>query len=126
MQNAAKASIRELKKGVVKVMRMTGAPRRLWSYALKWCTHVRQLTASDIPELDGRTPFEHVVGSTPDISPLAMLQFYQPVYYRTPTSQFPFEKKLIGRWLGLADDCMDDMAYEILTHEGNHVTRKDV
>ena len=27
-QNAAEASIRELKKGVVKVMRVTGAPRR--------------------------------------------------------------------------------------------------
>ena len=125
-QNAAEASIRELKKGVVKIMRTTGAPRRLWSYALKWCSHVRQLTASDIPELDGRTPFEHVIGSTPDISPLAMFQFYQPVYYRMPMAQFPFEKRLIGRWLGLADDCTDDMAYEILTQEGNHVTRKDV
>ena len=30
-QNTAEASIRELKKGVVKVMRVAGAPRRLWS-----------------------------------------------------------------------------------------------
>ncbi|KAL7579433.1 hypothetical protein ACA910_014097 [Epithemia clementina (nom. ined.)] len=115
-QNAAEASIHELKKGVVKTLCLTQAPQRLWTYALKWNAHVRRLTASDILELSGQTPYKHVLGSTPDISPQALFDWYQPVYYRTPTLEFPFEKKLIGCWLGIADDCIDDMAYQVLTH----------
>ena len=125
-QNAAEASIRELKKGVIRKLRQTGAPRRTWSYALKWVASVRQLTASDIPELNGRTPFEHVLGSTPDISPMALFDFYQPVYYYTPSHDFPHERKCIGRWLGLADDCIDDMAFNVLTEKGRVIVRKDV
>lgn len=125
-QNAAEASIRELKKSVIRITRKTGVPRRFWPYAAKWCTHVRQFTASDIPELNGVTPYEYVVGTTPDISPLALFDFYQPVYYRMPHVDFPYEKKLIGRWLGLAESSTDDMAYYILGASGRIITRKDV
>ena len=52
--------------------------------------------ASDIPELEGHTPYEHVFASTPDISAMAMLDFYQPVYYYMPQADFPFKKELIG------------------------------
>ena len=125
-QNLAEASIRELKKGTRRKLQSSGTPMRTWSYCMQWVTDVRQFTASSHPDLNGRTPFEHVVGSTPDISPLAMFDYWQLVYFYTPTPEFPREKKTIGRWLGLATDCTDDMAYYIVPESGIPIVRKNV
>ena len=51
---------------------------------------------SDIPELEGHMPYEHVFALTPDISAMAMFDFDQSIYYYTLQADFPFEKKLIG------------------------------
>jgi hypothetical protein len=48
------------------------------------------------------------MGSTPDIS------------------QFPHERKLIGRWIGVSENCVDEMAYVILTDKGKVFIRKSV
>ena len=125
-QNAAEASIKEIKKGTRRKLRLTGAPRRTWSYAAKWVTDVRRFIANDHPSCDGRTGFENVTGSTPDISPLALFDFWEPVWYYMPVEKFPYEKKVIGRWLGIAHNCTDDMAYVILPESGIPMTRKDV
>ena len=50
-QNAAEASIRELKKSVRRAMRRTAAPLRLWSYCSLWCAAIRRLTPNSIREL---------------------------------------------------------------------------
>jgi hypothetical protein len=125
-QNLAEASVRELKKGVRRVMRRTGAPRRVWTYAARLTTAVRRLTALDIPYLEGRVAEENVKGSTPDISPYALFDWYQLVWYYTPTEAFPHQKKVIGRWLGVADHCTDAMAYHILPRSCDPIIRKDV
>jgi hypothetical protein len=125
-QNDAEACIRELKRKLRRTLRRTGASPRLWAYCLSWCTAVRRLTASALPRMKGRTPEEIMTGSTPDISSMIMFDWYQPVYYWTPTVEFPNERKLIGRWLGIAESCVDEMAYYVLTHKGNVVTRKSV
>ena len=125
-QNAAKSSIREIKKGTRRKLRLSGAPRRTWSYAAKWVTDVRRFIANDHPACDGRTGFEHVTGSTPDISPLALFDYWEPVQYLMPIEAYPYEKKHIGRWLGLAHNCTDDMAYVVLPISGIPMTRKDV
>jgi hypothetical protein len=87
---------------------------------------VRRLLHNDHPACDGRTGFEHVTGSTPDISPLAMFDFWEPVWFLMPVAEYPFEKKTIGRWLGVATNCTDDMAYIVLPKSGIPITRKDV
>jgi hypothetical protein len=43
-----------------------------------------------------------------------------------PTKEFPEEKKVLGRWLGIARNCTDDLAYKILVKSGQIITRKDV
>jgi hypothetical protein len=55
-----------------------------------------------------------------------MFDWYQQVYYYTPVLEFPFERKAIGRWLGVAEDCTDDMAYVILAKSGRIVVRISV
>jgi len=125
-QNLAEASIRQVKQTTRKTLRRTGAPLRTWSYCAQWVTWIRRFTASDHPSLNGRTPYEHVTGSTPDISPIALFDFWQPVYYYMPVAEFPYEKKLIGRWLGKADNSTDDMANIVLAQSGQTLIRKDV
>ena len=61
---------------------------------------------------------EFVLGSTPDISAYAMFNWYQLVWYHEPEAQFPYEKKVMGRWIGTSDSCMDLMAYSIVTQSG--------
>jgi hypothetical protein len=93
---------------------------------MEWCAAVQRLTASNIPQLHGRTPKEYVEGSTPDISPYALFDWYQPVYYLNPSIDFPHEVKKIGRWIGVAEQCTDTMAYVILTGKGTTLVRKSV
>ena len=64
---------------------------------------IRHLTALNIPQLEGRVPEEAVTGNTPDISLYAQFDWYEYVWYYDPVVQFPFEKKLLGRWLGVAE-----------------------
>ena len=125
-QNAAEASIRELKKSVRRTFRRTKAPKRLWSYCAKWCAAIRRLTPNSVRALGGRTPEEFVTGSTPDISPYVMFDWYQPVYYLSPAKGFPGETKQVGRWLGVAENCTDEMAFLILGAKGLVVIRKSV
>ena len=49
-----------------------------------------------VPELEGHTPYEHVFASTPNISAMAVFDYYQLVYYNMPQADFPFKNKLIG------------------------------
>ena len=125
-QNLAEASISEFKKGTKRTSRRTGAHRRLWTYAAKWLIAFRKCTALGIPQLDGQVPAAHVGVSTPDISALAMFDFNQLVYYYSPKVAYPFEKKTIGRWIGVATNSTDDMAYTILPKSAIPITRKDV
>ena len=68
--------------GIVKcrtrdMMRRTNTPIVLWDYCIEYNAELRCLTAADNIELDGRTPFEKVMGYTPDISELVEFQWYQ-------------------------------------------------
>jgi hypothetical protein len=55
--------------------------------------------------------------STPNISPYAMFDWYQAVYYWTPVEQFPHERQLIGRCINVSGNCIDEIEYVILTHK---------
>jgi hypothetical protein len=51
---------------------------------------------------------------TLSISLYALFDWYQVVYYLTPTVEYPFEKKLLGRWIGVSEACIDEMAFVVL------------
>ena len=125
-QNLAEAAIREMKRFVRTMIRRRKAPKRLWAYCAKWGVSLRRLTALSIPELDERTPSERVTGSTPDITAYCLFEWYQAVYYHMPINEFPYEKRCIGRLIGVADNCEDKLAYVILTKNGDLMVRKSV
>lgn len=125
-QNKAEASIRELKKKIRTMTRNKRSPRRLWCYCGELAAALRRLTASQLFDLQGRTPYEAVHGSTPDISLYALFSWYEPVFYLDPATTFPKERKDIGFWLGVEESCSDIMAHRILKANGEVVIRKSV
>ena len=124
--NLAEASVRAIKQGIQRATRRKRSPKRLWCYCGQWVAAVRRLTALDLPQLDGRVPEEFVMGSTPDISPYAQFDWYEPVWYIMPEAKFPHEKKRLGRWLGIAEVSTDVMASFILTETGKVIVRKSI
>lgn len=125
-QNKAEGSIRELKRFIRKKIRSKGAPKRAWAYCGRWAAALRRLTALDIPSLNGRTSVENVIGSTPDITAYILFDWYDLVYFHEPTASFPFEKRVLGRLLGVADNCEDVLAYYVMSKSGIAVIRKSV
>jgi hypothetical protein len=74
----------------------------------------------------GRVPETHMNGSTPYISALILFDWYHLVYYLTPNTSFPTDKKFVGCFLGIAKTCVDKMAFYILTENGDDIIRKNV
>eukprot|EP00804_Cyclotella_cryptica_P019581 CCRYP_014330-RA/>CCRYP_014330-RA protein AED:0.31 eAED:0.31 QI:0/0/0/1/0/0/3/0/417 len=87
--NSAEREIRELKKGAARKLTRSGAPRRLWCFALEYEAYVRSHTAHDIYRLDGRVPETVVSGKTADISPFCEFGFWDWVKFRDQGVAFP-------------------------------------
>jgi hypothetical protein len=117
-QNRAENAIRELKRHVRRKMVSNKVPARLWDFCVKWSSDIRNKTSSNRFILEGRTPYEAVLGNTPDISSLAIFNFYEPVWYIEQNSEFPHPKRKLGRWLGEAYDIGQAMCYWVLTTSG--------
>jgi len=99
-------------------MHLWNVPQSLWDFYCKWSCDVRSKTAHVSFELDGRTPFEVVMGYTPDISSLMNYDFYEPIWYYNEISQFPEPKRKLARWLGEAHNVGQAMSYFILPQSG--------
>lgn len=125
-RNLAEASVRECKVGVRRATRRKGSPKRLWCYLVDWVCAIRRLTALDIKQLNGRSPTEDVLGSTPDISAYSMFDWYEPVWFYEPEAKFPYEKKCLGMWIGVEEASVDLMAFRILKDTGKPIVRKSV
>ena len=123
-QNLAEASIRELKAGIRTAMRRSASPKALWCYCGQWVAAIRRLTSMD--KLEGRTPTEAALGMTPDISQYAQFDWYEPVYYYERGATFPSERTCLGRWIGIAENYTDLMAFYVLKPNGQVIVRKDV
>ena len=81
------------------------------------------MTATDIFDLNGRTPFENVLGFTPDISELVEFQCFQWVWYHNPVDP---TKDQIGWWMGPAHNIGQGLAYYILNMNVEVVVRSTV
>jgi hypothetical protein len=124
-QNRAEGGIRELKRHVLRLMRRSQAPKRLWDFCALLVAKLRSLTVNDTYLSHGRTPHEIVTGKTPDISEYTDFEWYQPVWYLDVAS-FPADKKLIGRWIGVSHRVGQAMCFWILPQSGIPISRSSV
>ena len=95
----------------------------LWDYCAEYTAELRCMTATNLFDLNGRTPFETVLGFTPDISELVEFGWYQWVWYHDAVHP---DKDNLGRWLGPAHNIGQGLAYYILNHNAEVVVRSTV
>ena len=105
------------------MMRRSNTPIVLWDYCIEYNSELRSVTAAKNIELEGRTPFEKVMGYTPDISELVEFNWYDWVWYYDPTKP---ERVQIGRWLGPAHNAGQGLAYYVLNENAEVVMRSSV
>ena len=120
--NRAETGIREIKSFGRKLMSDTQAPIRLWCFAYEYAADITCLLATGRYELEGRTPYEHIMQHTPDISEYVVFKWYQWAYYWDESEK---EKRLC-RWLGISSNVGQAMCFNILTDNGTFITRSTV
>ena len=122
--NRAEMGIRELKRGVRRLMRFTNAPLRLWDYCAQLQAKIRSSNAHNNRRLEGEVPQTLIDGSTADISSLAEFSWCELIKYRDSTTSFPLDDWTLGRWwLGPAPSIGNKMAFYLLKSNREVVVR---
>ena len=103
------------------LMDRTGAPPNLWLEALKYVCFLLNHTYN--ANIDG-IPLEKLTGQQVDISTLLRFHWYQPVYYKMPSSSKAYPSKSPeqrGRIVGIAEHVGHDLTYRVLTDDTMHI-----
>jgi hypothetical protein len=123
-QVKAELYIREIKAAVRHTMSKTGAPKRLWDFCTQYQCKLRNVIAHSHYKLQGRTPYEMVVGRTPDISEYLDFQWYETIWYLDHDANFPAEdKRKLGKWLGVAHNVGQALCFYIMPQSGKPIVR---
>jgi hypothetical protein len=56
----------------------------------------------------------------------AMFDWYQIVEYLTTVNEYPKQKRTLGRWIGVSENCINEMAPVILTEKGQMIIWKSI
>ena len=106
------------------VMNTSGCLACCWLLLLQYICVVLNHLAS--PTLQGICPVQALQGTTPDISFMLHPSFYEPVHYRTDSSEPDFhfpsssnEKK--GYWVGFDNNQGDHLTWSILTEDTHKI-----
>jgi hypothetical protein len=121
-QNPAERAMAVHKNLLEKMIIKTGCDLRAWYKLSQYICAVTNRMAKE--SLEWRTPYEIREGETPDISPYLLFEFWERVYYLDPSEQkgnFPETKESAGRWLGVAENHGDGMAFYILTEDTEEI-----
>jgi hypothetical protein len=124
--NSAEHEIRELKKGAARKLTQSGAPCRMWCFALEYESYVRSHTAHDSYCLDGCVPETVVSGETEDISPFCKFGFWDWVEFRIHGVAFPDNAMVLGKYLGPSIDVGPAMTSRIMKANGELEDRSTV
>ncbi|MGH3054113.1 MAG: hypothetical protein ACRDL7_03945, partial [Gaiellaceae bacterium] len=122
-QNPAERRIQEIKKVAQYFIDSSSAPEQSWGHSLLhavWC-----LNRIAIQSLGYITPYEYLVGDTPDILAL-QFSFWEPLFYLDPLSHFPQPSERAGRFLGIAEYVGDAMTYWVLNEQKQVIARSCV
>ena len=122
-QNIAERAGGVIKSKTKDMMRRTNTPLVLWDYCVEYNAELRCMTATNLFDLNGRTPFETVLGFTPDISELVEFSWYQWIWYHDPVHP---DRDNLGRWLGPAHNVGQGLAYYILNINAEVIVRSSV
>ena len=121
-QNRAEFAIGEIKKYARRIMQETQTPIRLWCFGYEYAADILSLCASGRYDLKGRTPYETVMNSTPDISEYVTYRWFQYCWYFDESTK----SKSLCRWLGPAHHVGQAFCSYLLLPNGHIITRSSV
>jgi hypothetical protein len=124
-QNRAEGVIGEIKRHTHRFMSRTRSPKRLWDFCAIYAVELRNRLALPLYGLHGRTPYELLTGNTPDISEYLEYEWYQPIWIFNPGA-FPEQRRIIGRWLGVAHRVGQAMCFWVLPPSGIPIARTTI
>jgi len=113
-----------IKEAIRKEMRATHCPLVLWDYCAEYKAQVHNLTAKDLFQLQGQTPYTATTGNEADISHIYNFGWYDWCYYRDQKEPFPMPKERLDRVLGPAKNHGNIMTQWVLTSNGTIVPRR--
>ena len=97
--NRAKLYIALVKEAVRKDMKESDCPIALWDYCAERRERIHNLTSKNSLQLDGQTFSFSITGDEGDISNLCQFKWYEWVYYREGSANFPLPREVLGRSL---------------------------
>ena len=125
--NRAELYIGLWKESIRKDLRTSNCPLVLWDYCAERRALIHNLTPRDLFQTSGMTPVEATFGTQGDISNLCIFGWYEWCYYREEGKHmFPYQKTLLGKVLGPSKNEGNEMANNILTHNGQVVPRRTI
>ena len=101
--NRAELIIGQLKAGVRRIMKDAGVPLPFWDYCLEWKAMINNHTFKNAFALQGQTPHFSMFCREGDISAISSFGFFDFVYFRDHTQQFPMATEVLGRFLGKSE-----------------------
>ena len=117
-QNDAERKIAKIKRLGRYLIQSTNTPIRHWDLGYIHAAAITPVTASNHVDSLHRTPFEHVMGYTPDILEYSSFSWYEWVWYWDPGDM---QKQKLGRWCGVANTIGSGHTYFVLTDKGTIV-----
>ena len=78
---------------------------------------------NDVFELDGEVPKTKLRGETANITHISEFGWYNWVYYKENAVTYPYDKSLLGQWLGPSMDIGPTLCAKILKSNGQRVHR---
>jgi len=116
-QNRAEQEVKEIKRGIRRLTRRKGSPRRLWCYLGQYVAALRRFSAHEA----GRSPHEIVLGWTPDISMWIVYDWYEDVYYLDHDGETK-----IAKWIGVAEGVGSGNCSWLLSKSSKPIARSTV
>ena len=122
-QNFAEPNGGAIKRAVRRLLRTTNSPVRLWDYCWEYYCAIKCFSATNNIHLQGKTPYEKIHGSMPNITEYIQYKWFEWVWYADINQP---DDEVLGRWLGPAYNVGDGHTSHILTEKGNVITRSSL
>ena len=116
--NRAELHIGLAKAGMLRELKRSNCPMKLWCYLGEWFTKINNCLARDTYQLHNQTPHFIATGKATDISSICEFQWYEWVYFRDHASSFPYAKERLGRYLGPTEHAGTMMSKWIMNDNG--------
>ena len=126
-QNAAEHHYQDAKQIANTLLDCTGAPLSLWFLALTYACLILNYTANASIGHARTIPIQVLTGVTPDISSILQFDWYEPIYYKTEESHFPYmSNEKAGRFVGVSKHVGHALTFMILTEDTEKIIHQFV